>query len=107
MIDKKMFVEIINNIKVQETIDQSFSTALETVCDSYCIYNTNNKNYESLFTLLKTLFEDNDEWISWWIYEKDFGSKKEMKAYYKNDKEIKLDTPEQLYDFLIKNRKKK
>jgi len=105
MIDKKTFVQIINNIVEQEKIDSDFGKALESVCDSYCLYGTKNKIYQSLFLTLKEIFKDKNDWIVWWIYETDCGKNKELKAYYKNKKEIKLNTSEQLYDFLIKNMK--
>lgn len=100
MISKKTFVEIINLIKQQDIIDENFCKALETVCDSSCIYGTKNLKYNALMILLKEIFNDKGCWISWWIYE---DVKKYV--YFKNGKKKLIDTPEKLYDFLIKNNK--
>jgi hypothetical protein len=102
MLSKKLFVEIINNIQEQDKVDNAFGKSLETVCDSWCIYGTKNKIYNSVWILLKEIFNDTDDWISWWVYE---DVKKEIT--YKNGKIILLDTSEKLYDFLIKNMKEK
>jgi len=100
MIDKETFIKIIDNIKVQEKIDDALGKALETVCDSYCLYGTKNKMYESLFLLLKEMFNDKDDWIGWWLYEN-----VDKKITYKNGKSVTIKTAEQLYKFLIENMK--
>jgi len=100
MISKKMFSEIIDNIKQQDIIDNSFGKSLETVCDSYCLYGTKNKKYDSLMILLKDIFNDKDDWISWWLYE---NVKKQV--IFKDKSERSLKTVNQLYNFLFENMK--
>ena len=99
MISKELFVQIINNIQEQEKIDTEFSKALETVCDSYCLYGTKNKIYSSLLLLLKEIFKDSEDYIGWWLYED------VPKIIYINKKKRKVNTLELLYDFLIENMK--
>ena len=65
----------------------------------------NNKLIDAVLETLKDEFDDNDDWISWWIYEKNFGTNDKINAHYKNKKEIKLNNSEDLYKFLIKNNK--
>ena len=101
MISKELFVQIINNIQIQEKIDNNFGKSLETVCDSYCLYGTKNKIYSSLLLLLKEIFNDKSDWIDWWIYEN------VDKVVYINKKKRKVHTPELLYYFLIENIKGK
>jgi hypothetical protein len=103
MISKQLFCKILKLIKEQDEIDDNFSKALETLCDSYCIYGTKNKKYEALFIILKDLFNDKGDWISWWLYED-----VEKNIYIdslKGKKKILIKTPEALYDLLIKNMK--
>jgi len=58
--------------------------------------------------LLKLFFSEEDkDWIDWWLYERVGHSGEINKAYYKNGKEIILYTPEDLWDFLNENNKKK
>lgn len=104
MISKKTFVEVIKAIQKQDLVDENFSNALETVCDSWCIYGTINKKYDALFLLLKEIFNDENDWIGWWLYE----DVKKVVTYTKPRKrEVKLDTPEKLYKFLIENMQEK
>lgn len=97
------FKEVIDNIKKQEEIDEKFSTALETVCDSWCIYGTKNKKYESLWTLFKQAMNDKYDLISWWLYEEveHFIYVHKDKIYYD------LTTVESLYDYLNEKLKSK
>lgn len=53
-----------------------------------------------IISLLEILTNDTkDHWISWFVFENDFG-KKHNECYYENDEMFYLDTPEDLYDFL-------
>ena len=98
MITKELFIEIIENIKKQNAVDDEISTALEKVCGSYVIFNTENLIYSSLYKLLEEVFKDKGDWIQWWLYED-----VEKKAWI-GEEEIILENVEQLYDILIKNR---
>lgn len=55
--------------------------------------------------LLEKIFMDKSEWISWWIWEKDFGTKDEMQAFNKDRTIIPLSTVRELYDFLVEEMK--
>lgn len=56
--------------------------------------------------LLEHIFRDKDEWISYWVYEKDFGLDWEEGCAIEADgTDIDLSTTEKLYDFLISNMK--
>jgi hypothetical protein len=45
------------------------------------------------------------DWVSWFLYEKDFGKREDIKAYDENDNEIIRDIDE-LYDYItnLKNK---
>jgi hypothetical protein len=45
------------------------------------------------------------DWISWWLYEKDFGKREDIRAFDENDNEIIRDIDE-LYDYItdLKNK---
>lgn len=45
--------------------------------------------------------------ISWWIYETDFGRKKDMNKIYIGKKEYQINTAEDLYDFIVFDKKRK
>lgn len=103
MISKETFIKIIDNIINQHKIDNDVSQSLSKISDGFCLLNIDNKIYISLQIILAEIFQDNDGWISKWLYEINFNKNKKMNAFYKNKKEIKIKNVEQLYDFLIKN----
>lgn len=45
--------------------------------------------------------------ISWWIYETDFGRKKNMNKIYIGKKAYTIDTAEDLYNFIVFNKRRK
>lgn len=104
MINKKIFIRIIKSIQEQDKIDDDLGKALETVCDSYCMYGTKNKKYDALHILLKEVFNDKGDWISWWLYEA--VDKYVYIDSFRGKKKLSLKTVEQLYDFLIQNMKR-
>ncbi len=99
MITKEQFCKIISNIQKQQKIDNQVSDVLELVCDSYVIYGTSNLYLESLLSLLCSIIDPNDHWISWWLWED------VEKVIYTGDSDDKIDisTSELLYDFLIES----
>ena len=55
---------------------------------------------EVVSTLLKHVFNgDQYETLSWWMYEKDFGRREDLKMWDKDGKEV-CRTVEELYKFL-------
>jgi len=99
MIKKETFKKVIKLVQEQEKIDYNFSKALETVCDTWCIYGTNNKYSDALFLLLEEIFQDKEcDIISWWLYE---NVKKEI--YLENGEVIEIKNLDDLYDYLVKN----
>ena len=90
MITKELFKETIEEIyKFHQKLDLIDKTGLHGISDDLV-----DVSYEDqLIKLLSSEFdnpEEADEIIAWWIYETEFGNKKQLF----------LDTPECLYDFL-------
>ena len=56
-------------------------------------------NYEEF---LREVMRDKNEWISYYLWELDFGAKWHEGVIIEKGKDVKLLTPEDLYDFLIK-----
>ena len=98
MITKSMFVDVINNIRKQEKRVDKFSKALNQICDGHPLFDVNNLYLKSLLDVLKATFNDQDDYISWWLWED-----VEKKVWLEDNTEVDLSTPEQLYDFLIEN----
>ena len=98
MITKSTFVNVVNNIRKQEKRVDKFSKALSQICDGHPVFDTNNLYLKSLLDVLKETFNDQDDYITWWLWED-----VEKKVWPEDGTEIDLSTPEQLYDFLVEN----
>jgi hypothetical protein len=56
---------------------------------------------DSLIDMLEEYFEDENEWISYWMFELDFGSKWQSGMVQIEGKDVKLQTIEDLYNILM------
>ena len=98
---KDRFVVILNTLQKQYDI----------LSDLYENYNIDLidcnwlLNETHVIKLLEYIFNDEEtEWISWWCWETNFGRDEEFGAIFdEDDNIIRVDTAEQLYDFLIGN----
>lgn len=102
---KEDFCRCISLIKEQEEIDEKVSKVLSLVGDGHFIYGANNKTQKALFFVLRKIFDDEADYIGWWLYED--VDKKVREKFNGKEIEYNLETPEALYDFLIHNKTSK
>ena len=107
MINKLEFVSIINKlIEVNDFVDETNNKARQLndaiVSDFFNASSLSISHETVVVKLLENMFEDKDNTISWWIYEKDYGRNYKIGDMSVNDVGIDLTTPEKLYDYLIK-----
>ena len=100
---EKVFVKIINGLEAEKNRQELLNKQLKIIISEDVQFFYLDKFVTEIVQALKDEFNDKDDWLSWWLYEKDFGKNKKLTATYKNKKPIKLDTPEQIYKFLVKN----
>lgn len=100
MISKENFVSYLNKIKyfwdIEENVNKAFD-GLDFMRFSFCGYE------DLLISVLEDAFNDKDGFISWWLYDREFGEHNpNVKVVDKDgaEKELLLNTPEDLYDFL-------
>lgn len=85
---------------LRDNIDQLDKVA--EVLDCANIFNLSAS--DQVTDLLTYIFDDKDEWISYWVYERDFGRNwYEGCAQEKDGSNIDLSTTKRLYDFLVSN----
>lgn len=103
ILNKKEFCKIINNlIKTEECIEELNAVFKKHNKDITLMSLLYNENID-IINILEIMFNDYEEYISYWIYELDFGEKYHDGCITENDgTNIILKTPENLYDFLIK-----
>jgi len=94
MIDKKVFIRIVDKMVEQRDKEDAFAKSLEE-CLCYATHINDNHYLEALLLLLKNTI-DPDEWINWFVLDHasyDIGE---------GEDKITVDTPEKLYDFIVK-----
>lgn len=105
MLKKETFVEAIKLIKKQEDINRKISDALDPVCEGNGFFYDGGRFYEkALLKVLKEVMNDSEDeysFIDWWLFEDG------REFFDEEDKRIYLETPEQLYDFMVSLNKEK
>lgn len=109
MITKKKFVEIINRLKdyndLQDKIQNLFRDNIDNQEMDFMNAGSICVGHESVVVeLLKDIFKDEEE-ISYYLYECDYGRDTKNKIFIE-DKPIDISTPAKFYDYLIKNMEK-
>lgn len=107
MITKQEFVDIINKLKevddfVKETNAKARNLNDAIISDFFNASSLSISHENIVVKLLENMFNDNDT-ISWWIYELDYGRKYRKGCIQDGKgKNINISTPEKLYDYLTK-----
>ena len=101
MLSKELFVKTINELKDFDEVSNKVSNYLKKY---FLDFNITPLFFEELIVeLLENSMNDKYEWISYYIYELDYGKSFKMGYVTEEDgTEIDISTPEKLYDFLIK-----
>jgi len=84
--------------------NDAFSKAMEKVSDTYFISELHHPASSIALGLLEAIFKDEGEWISYWMFELDYGLKADdLTAHEADGTPISLKTIQDLYNLLIKN----
>ena len=109
---KEDFVDAINRLKaannLQDDIDNLMEHARENIENDFMNACALMINHEALVVkLLEVIMDDQDENISYFIYELQYGAEYEPGCYTINGKEVDISTPENLYDYLISEKERR
>lgn len=109
MITKQKFVEIVNRLKdyddLQKKIQELFKDNIDNQEMDFMNAGSICVGHETIVVkLLENMFNDRENWISWWLYEQDYGRSVSIDDVFDEmGNLIDLTTPEKFYDFLIEN----
>ena len=99
---KEEFVEALRILQDIDEWDNKLYDAGIQLHDGCPLYETISEYVH----MLEHMFEVEDEWISWWCWETDYGRDEKMTTVYDGEDEernkVVLDSAEKLYDFLVK-----
>lgn len=108
MIAKEEFIKAIGALKQQDAIDNNFQTHMEAAFPGSYAPIYENVLWSLSIHLLELAMEDRYEYVSWWVYETDFGKRENMAeiSWTENNqkKSVNLTTPAALYDFLAEKK---
>ena len=109
MITKQEFVKIINRLRdyndLQDKIQELFKDNIDNQEMDFMNAGSICVGHETIVVkLLENMFNDRGNWISWWLYEQDYGRNVNIDDVFDEEigKFVDLTTPEKLYDYLIK-----
>lgn len=95
---KKLFVETINKIEEQKRHDDKCAGAFKTLLPNDHVTSYDNyKLYDQLIKILKIAMNDELDWIDYFIYDLDFGSKYYDGCVKLRGNNFTLKTPSDLY----------
>ena len=101
---KEKFCDAINQLRaahdLKERIDNMIFTEVDVESDFLSGYGMSIDHAGLVVELLEMIMED-DDLISWWCWEMNFGRDCEEDSFSINKKSIDVSTAEKLYDFLI------
>lgn|GEM_PF-1614840 len=103
VLSRETFGKVIGLIREQHEIDRQVSDSLEKLSDTFITVNSSNKIYDALYLVLEEAMHDTSQWISWWIYEMDYGEKAKKGSVTMNGKDIPVKTIDDLYNLLTEN----
>lgn len=96
--NKELFINILKEFKLQKEHDKKCSDAFKVILPSdYISCYDNSKLYESVIKLLSFISNDKSEWVSYYVYDLDFGNNRELEVFF-NGNYIKMETPEDVWD---------
>lgn len=100
---KEVFVKIINGIKAQREHDRKMNKKLSDVFIDFDGWYDTDIVITPVEDALKEEFDDKNDWISYFIYDLDFGDEySEGDVTEKDGTIIDISTAKKLYDFLVK-----
>lgn len=104
--EKELFVDTMNKIKSLAQEQEAFNDMLRRIDDNFGGGYIHHKSISILEELLSKLMNDQWDNISYWMWELDFGDKYVDGCVTEADGTIiKLQTPEELYDFIMSEQK--
>lgn len=101
--DKRQFKELMTELLAIKKAEEALNTAFKKFEPDFNYISFGR--YESLVTrTLKLALDDKDDWIGYWLYELDCGTKAKIgTAKDSNGKNIPLKTLDNLWDAIEKN----
>ncbi len=101
MISKESFVALINSLIWQREYEKEFAGDMEKYFDGHLVPIVSGELQETIISVLEKEMDDK-VYIEWWLYDApEAGRNKENCWVAVGDIKFTVETPEQLYNFLL------
>lgn len=99
MLQKEEFVKAIQAIQEQEKLESQLGELFQAMCPDNYWLSSCSKLIDTFISILEADMRDKNQWIQWYLFE----DCEHKVSWIENNKEISMtiDTPNQLYDFLL------
>lgn len=104
MISKDAFVEAMIMVKKQAEIDKKVEEAIDLVSGGCNNFGIHNLNQVALIMVLTEIFDDEDEWIAWWLFEPVHHVAPLTDEDGFEGEIVDVENPADFYDFLLKEK---
>lgn len=99
---KEVFIETINFMKIRKDNEIVINNYLTIEFGDSIVYPYSRYEVQ-MVKVLENVFNDVSGWISYFIYELDFGRQWKPGTVTEDGKDVPLSTPEELYNMLANN----
>lgn len=100
--NKELFIKVVNQIEELNNEQEEFNSILHKIDNEFGGGLIHNKSIDFLTNLLKELINDTNDWISYYMWEIDFGKKYYDGCVTESDgTNISLRNAEDLYNLII------
>ncbi len=105
MLTKEKFIEFINDIIKQYDATEEVWDEFQRLFGNFDGLASECMGVDLPIKILSDIMNDWEEWIRYFIYECDCGRNKKEIKWYDEEKTLFIETPEQLYNMIIKSHK--
>lgn len=106
IISRDMFRLLMTGIEIQHMRNQEVSRHLNAIMPESTPSVFSTPLIDTTIKFLEIALDDTHENISWWIWERDWGRDDTISMFNADHTEIPMDTVDDLYDYLTRNKEK-
>lgn len=100
--NKELFVKALKTI---ESMNLKYEKVVEAL-DIDGVFTFGMDTIDIVIELLSALVGDTEEWVSWWVWDTNFGKSEDLITVIERyGKKVEIKTAENLFDFLSKDKK--
>lgn len=101
MLSKELFIETIDFIRDRNDQENKIHQMFKDEFTDGIFWPYSRYENQLVKVLIEIMHDQENEWISYYCYEKDYGRDDKLEVFDKNNNKIPLKTAEDLYNLLV------